>query len=47
MEQFSTELKKVMRKAETKEEEELFRRVLDLAMKCHEQPHHYLKFYGD
>jgi hypothetical protein len=47
MEQFSTELQNVMRNAETKEEKDLFKRVLDMAKKCEDHPHHYLKFYGD
>jgi hypothetical protein len=47
MDAFIGDLNKLATKVKTEEETELLRRVIDFAHRVREEPHLYLKFYGD
>jgi len=47
MEQFVIEWQDIISRAKTDEEKKIMYRVLELAKKCRDKPHGYLKFYGD
>jgi hypothetical protein len=47
MERFIIEWQKIMANPKTQEESILLSQVLYLAKKCLDEPHRYLKFYGD
>jgi hypothetical protein len=47
MEQFIIEWQGIMSRTETDELKAIMNAVLDLAKKCRDKPHRYLKFYGD
>lgn len=44
---FLAEWKRIVNLARTSEEKELLNRIENLARRCQNEPHLYLKFYGD
>ncbi|HZZ16339.1 MAG TPA: hypothetical protein VFE08_10295 [Candidatus Sulfotelmatobacter sp.] len=41
------ELDRLAEQASTEDEREILSRIGELAVKCRDQPHHYLRFLGD
>ena len=47
MQDVLSELRLLLKRAKGDSESELVERILELALRCRQEPHLYLKFYGD